>query len=60
MNVKLSTYADNRCWWFLYEILKNANSVDFKLWGSGASAGEVQQTKLNVSSQSKGNELDCL
>lgn len=22
--------------------------------------GQVQQTKLNVSSQSKGNELDCL
>lgn len=45
---------------FYMKLKKNANSVDFKLWGSGASAGEVQQTKLNVSSQSKGNELDCL
>lgn len=45
---------------FHMKFKKNANSVDFKLWGSGASAGEVQQTKLNVSSQSKGNELDCL
>lgn len=45
---------------FHMKLKKNANSVDFKLWGSGASAGEVQQTKLIVSSQSKGNELDCL